>query len=844
LKLHLSPDKLIKEVPEFTTSEMDAERGDSLKSKGHLELAPLTTEDTNRSPLKSRGKELSPEQEKHKELLIEAKRTKMADRRADWVAKYEALLNPTEKNQYSTLIAKNKKLKDELKAIVAATEQVIIKEKYILFTRQRRIRPVVDDSDERKRKRILLEQQSQMVALRNTIQEKRRRLDEAFHYKEIRQLEDQKANLIKQWEVVEKELQDSRKDHQNQQGMVESLDNGIFSKQNEKRLKQDLLAAKLEKKMMSDQKADLERELNEKHIMKISAQKELRELKARVAEATRKKNNEGQVPAPVVDDQAFEAIFTKLKEINHEKEVCSLDFEEEIINLEMLSLELKKEKARLEASIADRKWTVRHNQVKIKDFLRIGRYREALGGKKLAKMETVSTQEDHLAYLVDKGGKETARTRDKNNSNSLNGGKSQEIETVLSKDESRLPPKDSLITVDSVQKKKPGLEERLDRPKPLPKLEPISGISSINNKGDRKADESRVGGVDDSHKPNPSTTGAVKLQPEDKKDHKKPDNGPKETTDAGKFKDQNEPPKPTSQTVAPNKEDTKPPKGNPDPLNDKKPTENDDLTSSKVKPSDNGKVADSTIKIIEKPGKVEKEKFDNKLDHDATKKDVPKQPSDLDKKGTKPDPNLAKPQDVKKPDDKPVDNKTSLPKMDSKIDPTKDTTQGKAPDGANRGVTNQSGDPKKDSNPAGNTNLPKPVATTDQKADSKTPANQQLPPETDPKGQDKTLKMTSKTPTFSDPSKVPTPGDKKLDGSKPPAENVLPKDKPEVKPAQNNPTVKDTPNQGVGKPVAPTNETKPVTDKDKKPSASVTQPNTNVPKVEDKLQDGSKKQPS
>lgn len=80
-------------------------------------------------PNKSRKKEPSPEEKLHKERLHSARKTKMSDRTTEWQASYLGLLKPDEKQNYNTLIAKNKKLKEELKAIVSATEQVIIKEK-------------------------------------------------------------------------------------------------------------------------------------------------------------------------------------------------------------------------------------------------------------------------------------------------------------------------------------------------------------------------------------------------------------------------------------------------------------------------------------------------------------------------------------------------------------------------------------------------------------------------------------------------------------------------------------------------------------------------------------------
>jgi hypothetical protein len=78
---------------------------------------------------RSRKKEVSPEEKLHKERLHSARKTKMSDRTAEWQTSYLGLLKPNEKQNYQVLVAKNKKLKEELKAIVTATEHVIIKEK-------------------------------------------------------------------------------------------------------------------------------------------------------------------------------------------------------------------------------------------------------------------------------------------------------------------------------------------------------------------------------------------------------------------------------------------------------------------------------------------------------------------------------------------------------------------------------------------------------------------------------------------------------------------------------------------------------------------------------------------
>lgn len=106
---------------------------DHLQPKDQLNKDQLGPQPAKSPRQKSRGKEQSPEQKIQLERLQSAKKVKAAQRTAEWQSAYLAILNSNDKQNYTVLISKNKKLKEELKAIVAATEQVIIKEKYVFI---------------------------------------------------------------------------------------------------------------------------------------------------------------------------------------------------------------------------------------------------------------------------------------------------------------------------------------------------------------------------------------------------------------------------------------------------------------------------------------------------------------------------------------------------------------------------------------------------------------------------------------------------------------------------------------------------------------------------------------
>lgn len=620
------------------------------------------------------------------------------------------------------------------------------------------MKPPTFDPEEKERRKLLLDQQAQIVALRNTIQEKRRRLDQAFHYNEIRQLEDEKINLGKQLQKLNVELQDARKDDDKQIEMVEALDNGVFSKQNEKKLKQNLLSAKLESKMMSEQRADIERELNEKHILKISVQRELRDLKAKIAEATNKRNKEAENPPPDHSDEAFDALRQKIKEVNYQKEVLSVDFEEEMLNLELLTLELKKEKSQLEASLKEKKWNSRHNQVRIKELQRIVRFREAIGTKTASREVLYTNRDEDVEYFVEQA--EMMNIKDEENQ-TLNGkvlGNSQGIDTVVSKDESKTIPKVSGMTSIGSKGTEPQ-DSSLAKPKPLPKLEPISGVSGINGKTaiTHAQGNNPSTGVKSpttvNQQLNPSELGKSEIT--DKKVQNLKNNDGKETPDNPKVKnsDGNQASKQLEE-VRNNPVKTNLSKNN-DPV--------DKHSIAKENTLDNAKVVDSSIKIIEKPSEKGKENFESKIENQDNKNYPNKQPLVSDPKSTPVKPDPAKKTEINDLDKKLPQKPSEIPKNNSKPGAENGTEKDSklqsntAPHDAS--LKDQDKNTKVPTDLKNNTNDKNSL----QKPEAKPSTDGSIKQTPDQKGQDTTLKMTSKTPTFTDPSKLPGNDGKKIE---------------------------------------------------------------------------------
>jgi hypothetical protein len=612
------------------------------------------------------------------------------------------------------------------------------------------MKPPIIDPEEKERRKLLLDQQAQIVALRNTIQDKRRRLDEAFHYNEIRQLEDEKINLGKQLLKLNQELEDARRDDNKQLEMVETLDNGVFSKQNEKKLKQNLLSAKLESKMMSEQRADIERELNEKHILKISGQRELRDLKAKIAEATSKRNKDAENPPPDLSEEAFDAIRQQIKDINYKKDVLNVDFEEEMLNLELLLLELKKEKSQLEASLKEKKWNSRHNQVKIKELQRMVRFREAIGTKTVAREVLYTNRDEDVEYFVEKA--ELIGLNEEEN-HTFKGnplGNSNELDTVFSKDESKAIPKLTGMTMNGSKGTDPQ-DSGIPKPKQLPKLEPISGVSGINGKSGIKLGQGSNPGAE----VRPPATNNQKSALSEVDQQGKLDNRVNNMKNID-GKDGVMSSKDKFSTVNDASKQSQGGNSVPHQINATKNITSDDKQPlSKENTYDNTKVVDSSIRIIEKPSEKGKENFESKLENKDAKNYPNKQSTIQDSKPslTKPDPNNKteiKSSEIKsdqKPNEIPKANlnkgqengaeKELKPQGDSK---PKDTT-----------ITDQ--DTKK--TPAA---IPK-INTNDQNTTAKTEVkptpDAQIQPGLDQKGQDSSQKMISKTPTFTDPTKLP-----------------------------------------------------------------------------------------
>lgn len=73
--------------------------------------------------------EESKKRDTRKEILNRAKKVKMEDRTAEWQSNYVSVLTDYEKGQYGTILARNKRLRDEMKVIVTAVQNVIVNEK-------------------------------------------------------------------------------------------------------------------------------------------------------------------------------------------------------------------------------------------------------------------------------------------------------------------------------------------------------------------------------------------------------------------------------------------------------------------------------------------------------------------------------------------------------------------------------------------------------------------------------------------------------------------------------------------------------------------------------------------
>ena len=67
--------------------------------------------------------------ETSQESLTRSKKVKMEHRTAEWQSNYVSALSEYDKTQYGTIIARNKRLRDEMKVIVVALENIIVNEK-------------------------------------------------------------------------------------------------------------------------------------------------------------------------------------------------------------------------------------------------------------------------------------------------------------------------------------------------------------------------------------------------------------------------------------------------------------------------------------------------------------------------------------------------------------------------------------------------------------------------------------------------------------------------------------------------------------------------------------------
>ena len=292
---------------------------------------------------------------------------------------------------------------------------------------------------------------------------------------------------------MDRELLISRKDHKQQRNLIDTIDDGLFSKEDEKKLMRDFLQIKTEAKILSDKRSELERELNDKHITKISLVRECRELKAKIQLAKRATEKSGQEPVKEITETRIDELRERILAVESEKNKYEKFFEEDMSRMEMISLELKKESAQLEIAMKDYNWMHRQNQVKVKDYLRIKRYRDTISGSNSHKKD--ADGDDLMAVVMLEQKTELMKSEEK-----LANERQKKTETMDKQYQDKLKMEKLKIT-NEISTHKADKENASKQT--LTKKDEISNLSSQKGNTSKLDDKSQIDNsmkIKDSHK--------------------------------------------------------------------------------------------------------------------------------------------------------------------------------------------------------------------------------------------------------------------------------------------------------------------------------------------------------
>lgn len=237
------------------------------------------------------------------------------------------------------LSEKNEKLRTELKGISRATEEIIRKEK----ERKRNKYHHREDSEVKRKQRILREQQAHLNSLKKKISSKKRELDTAYQYPLIREKEDELRNLKRILHELTIERDSVLKVKKQQTKALNSLKYNKEEEGRRKQLAKELARIKKENKSLTEKKMELEKLMNKNHTKIVNGKVYIRELKKRLIDF--KKNNDG------VDYKQIEAgdvseLKEKIAELEIEKKTMEQRHIQDLKNIERMKHELRMENSR------------------------------------------------------------------------------------------------------------------------------------------------------------------------------------------------------------------------------------------------------------------------------------------------------------------------------------------------------------------------------------------------------------------------------------------------------------------------------------------------------------------
>lgn len=343
----------------------------------------------------------------------------------DKLNQYLATLSEYDKGRYQQLLEKNNKLKDELRNITTATEQILNKER-----ERRRAKYNHEESKEvQDKQKILKEQQLQLNDLKNKIGSKKRELDNAYQYPLVREKEDELKNLKRIYAEHKKEKESVLRIKKEQEKALHGFGFNQEEEERKSELVSELREVKAENKNLHDQKAEMEKALNKNHQKVINSKVYIRDLKKKLEE--HKHKSDGHDYKNITEEDLME-MEQKVKDLQYERGQREKKHYEDLKYLEKQKNDLIKENSRLEEKLKEKDKEIRLNKLKMSELKRLQRHKAVKPmDNHSKKLEPESKMETKSRVMQGGGGNANSRASIKNKQKTVD----QQVDNLNNGDE-------------------------------------------------------------------------------------------------------------------------------------------------------------------------------------------------------------------------------------------------------------------------------------------------------------------------------------------------------------------------------------------------------------------------